>query len=419
MSATAGADASRPLPDPATAPAPASADTAETGGAAVPTAAASAVADRMADAATALLASLDDAGRSRAAPGWSPDSDPGSEEERRRWFYTPTDHGGLTVAAMTPQQYQRTMALLATGLSEAGYVTATMIMGLENVLDRVEGFAGVSFGRERGRDPGMYYLRIFGTPGDPMWGWRFGGHHISLNNLVVSGALVSCTPCFLGSDPARAPLLGSRELRLLGGVEDLARELLDSLDPSLRARAVLTPRAPVDIAGANRPHVGPGNRVLPLNSLFRGRFTDRAMVERMDTAHRNNEERYGITRDDHDAVELTAEPRGIPASALDAGQRELLRALLRCYTGRVPAELAEPHADRYAGAALDGVHFAWAGSAEPGEACYYRLQGPRLLVEYDNAQRLANHAHSVWRDPEGDFGADVLAAHRTAHHTSG
>jgi hypothetical protein len=27
-----------------------------------------------------------------------------------------------------------------------------------------------------------------------------------------------------------------------------------------------------------------------------------------------------------------------------------------------------------------------------------------------------NHAHSVWRDPEGDFGADILAEHRAAHH---
>jgi Protein of unknown function (DUF3500) len=417
----AGADSSRPHPEPMTAAAAAGTGSPGTGtaraetGAAVTTAAASAVADRMADAASAVLASLDDAGRSRVAPGWSPESDPESEEERRRWFYTPTDHGGLTVGAMTPRQYQRTMALVATGLSEAGYVTAATIMGLENVLDRVEEYR-VLFDRERGRDPGMYYLRIFGTPGDPMWGWRFGGHHVSLNNLVVSGALASCTPCFLGADPARSPLLGSRELRPLGGVEDVARELLRSLNPSLRTRAVLTSRAPVDIASANRPRVAPGDRVLPLRSLFRGRFTDPALAERMEVMHRTNEERYGITRADHDAVELTAEPRGVPASELDAGQRELLRALLDCYLGRAPAEVAEQHAEKYAGTRLDQVHFAWAGSAEPGEACYYRLQGPRLLVEYDNAQRLANHAHSVWRDPEGDFGADVLAAHRAVHH---
>ena len=47
---------------------------------------------------------------------------------------------------------------------------------------------------------------------------------------------------------------------------------------------------------------------------------------------------------------------------------------------------------------------------------YYRLQGPNLLIEWDNTQRGANHAHSVWRDPSADFGLDVLAAHHARHH---
>jgi hypothetical protein len=58
-----------------------------------------------------------------------------------------------------------------------------------------------------------------------------------------------------------------------------------------------------------------------------------------------------------------------------------------------------------------GLSFAWAGGAEPGVPHYYRVQGPRLLIEYDNAQRAGNHAHSVWRDPVGDFGMDFLGEH--------
>jgi hypothetical protein len=65
---------------------------------------------------------------------------------------------------------------------------------------------------------------------------------------------------------------------------------------------------------------------------------------------------------------------------------------------------------------LDAVHLTWAGPTVAGRAHYYRLQGPRLLIEYDNTQRHANHAHSVWRDPASDFGDDTLAAHRAAHH---
>jgi hypothetical protein len=83
------------------------------------------------------------------------------------------------------------------------------------------------------------------------------------------------------------------------------------------------------------------------------------------------------------------------------------------YVERVPDGLAPPPLDD---AALDAVHLAWAGATEAGEPHYYRLQGPGFLAEYDNTQRQANHAHSVWRDPDADFGVDVLAAHRAAHH---
>ena len=65
---------------------------------------------------------------------------------------------------------------------------------------------------------------------------------------------------------------------------------------------------------------------------------------------------------------------------------------------------------------FDEIHFAWAGSGEPRQPHYYRLQGPRLLIEYDNVQNDTNHVHSVWRDPEGDFGSDVLAQHYAHAH---
>jgi hypothetical protein len=373
------------------------------------------VGNRMHEAAEAVIAGLEGVEQhgayAQAVWPWTEASD----EERRRWFYTPTDHGGMAVADMTPVQYRRAMTLLASGLSEAAYVTVCVVMGLENVLDGTENFAGFNFGRERGRDPGQYRLRIFGTPGEQMWGWRFGGHHVSLNNLVVGGKLACCTPCFLGADPACAPLLGGNALRPLGAVEDIARELVGSLTESQRGAAVLTPRAPVDLVTGNRAHVAAGNRVIPLGELFRDRFTDPEGARRMDEAHRTGERQQGLTEVDHAAVELTAEPRGVPASALDANQLELLRAVLGCYTGRAPNELAEREANRYAGPELHAVHFAWACALD-GKACYYRLQGPRLLIEYDNTQRMANHVHSVWRDPEGDFGADVLAGHHRNHH---
>ena len=179
------------------------------------------VAARMAAAAAAWLDALAPAQRAVAA-GRAPSPDAGYDAERRRWFYTPTDHGGLPLGDQRPAQQSLAHQLVATGLSTAGYVTVATIIGLDNVLDHVEGWT-VDWGRERGRDPGMYYLRVFGEPGAAApWGWRFGGHHVSLNNLIADGMVRSTTPCFLGADPAVSPLLGSAPLRPLGGAEDLS-----------------------------------------------------------------------------------------------------------------------------------------------------------------------------------------------------
>ena len=125
----------------------------------------------MAEAAAAWLGSLDDEQRA-TAHGVVPAHDGNADAERRRWFYTPTKHGGLTMHQQAPAQQQAAMKLVATGLSLAGYVTVATTMGLENVLNQMEGFVA-RFDRERGRDQGLYYLRVFGVPGaNEPWGWR-------------------------------------------------------------------------------------------------------------------------------------------------------------------------------------------------------------------------------------------------------
>lgn len=364
---------------------------------------------RMVDAARAWLDSLDDDQRADAA--W-----PFPSDERRRWFYTPTDHGGLPLTRMRPAQQGLAMQLLASGLSRAAYGTASTIMGLENILDHVESWQ-VDWGRERGRDPQLYWMRVFGEPNlDGPWSWRFGGHHVSVHHLVLDGDVRASTPLFLGADPAEFPLLGPHLLRPLGGVEDLGRDLVRSLDDEQAARALLTPVAPVDIVAGNRSHVRDGDLLLPLPETFRGYFTEKRLADRVQAMHDGAEEKAGVRPSDHEAVRLTAAAKGLAASAMTDGQQEQLRALLDVYIGRIPDELAEREAAKFAGEKLHDVHFAWAGGTERGQPHYYRMQGPRLLAEYDNTQRDVNHIHSVWRDPDGDFGDDVLAEHLARHH---
>jgi hypothetical protein len=369
------------------------------------------VAGRMAAAAADWLGSLGPEQRA-VATGSAPSPDAAADAERRRWFYTPTDHGGLTLGAQRPAQQRLAHRLVASGLSTAGYVTVATIVGLDNVLDQVEGWS-VDWGRERGRDPGMYCLRVFGEPGGAApWGWRFGGHHVSLNNLVVDGVVRAVTPCFLGADPAVSPLLGPAPLRPLAGAEDLARELVRSLDPGQGTRAILLDRAPSDIVGGNRSRLADGDQMMYLRELWRRPFTEPELAGRIARMDADGEEATGYDADDYQRLALTSEPKGLPARDLDGEQRDLLRALLGVYLGRAPEGLAPGYDD----AALDGAYFAWAGPTGAGQPLYYRVQGPRLLIEYDNTQRHANHAHSVWRDPAADFGYDVLGAHLAEHH---
>ncbi len=371
------------------------------------------VATAMTDAAQGLLDVLSSEQRQKIR--WPFPSD----DERRRWYYTPTDHGGLALADMNPTQQQAVQKLLASGLSEAGYTTASVIMGLENVLDRVEGFS-TSYGRLRGRDPLMYWVAVFGHPGsDGPWSWRFGGHHISLHFTLAGGQVRSATPCFFGADPAASPLLGPHMLRPLGGAEDLGRELIQSFDRSVRATALVSSVAPTDIIGANRSRLRDGDRMLGLTEIWRGQL-EATLHAQVADAQRRAESIAGLTENHLDLLSLTDRPKGLSATAMSPDEKEILRALLSTYVGRIDDDLADAQAARFAGDRLDSLSFLWAGGIEPNEPHYYRIQGAELLVEYDNTQRGVNHIHTVWRDLLLDFGGDPLAEHYAeGHHRRG
>ncbi|KUN16351.1 hypothetical protein AQJ23_45245 [Streptomyces antibioticus] len=338
--------------------------------------------------------------------------DPAAESERLRWFFTPTEHGGLALRDQDAHQQSLAMQVVASGLSAGGFAIVTTVMGLENVLDQVEGW-GSHWGRRRGRDPGLYWLRLFGRPGsDRVWAWRFGGHHISLNYLIIDGRLISETPCFMGADPARTKLLGGF-LCPLQGSEETAHQLIRTFDAGQFRQALLHPSAMSNIVSGNRPQVGHGDTMMPLRDLWRGRFSDTTLDELVDDIDRRAEESSGYTAADHARVAITFPPKGVSARDLGEDQRHLLRTLLTCYTGRAPQDLAAAHDASYArDCVLDEVHVGWAGGTGEGEPHYYRVQGPSILIEYNNTQRNGNHAHSVWRDPRSDFGLDELAAHR-------
>jgi hypothetical protein len=319
----------------------------------------------MVAAATKFLESLTPEQRQQAIFAFNGD-------ERTHWNFIPTElfpRNGLTVKQMNESQRMLAHQLLKTGLSQRGYMTATEIMELENVLAVLEATQRAATpqllrGRALVRDPERYFFSIFGTPSTlNAWGWRVEGHHVSLHFTVVKGSLVAGAPTFFGANPAEVRDGPKKGTRILGSEEDAARALIESLDGSQREKAVITAIAPNDIVTQAKVKIDPLSRV------------------------------------------------GIQSSALTGSQRVLLRKLVDVYAGFMADDIAADRLARIEKAGWDKVGFAWAGPLERGQKHYYRVQGPTFLIEYDNTQNDANHIHSVWRDFNGDFGEDLLREH--------
>ena len=362
----------------------------------------------MGGAANRFLELLDDGQRQQAAAGF-----PG-EPERTRWFYNPSDHGGLILTDCFPSQRVAALRLLATGLSPAGYHAAAAIMGNELILERLEDWP-VLPGWGRVRDPLRYAVTIFGDPGSAGWAWRFAGHHLSLHYTIIDGALAAATPSFFGADPAEAPLPGGGALRPCGVLEDLGRDLVRSFDQRQLAAALLARQAPPDIVTGNRPALEGRLWVVPPRERFRGPDKlIRPVLPGLEARLAADERALGPAA--IEALSWSPAPAGVPWPALRPDQQEILTTLLGAYLHRLPDDAAEAEQAKVTGPAAERLHFAWAGSIEPRQPHYYRIHAPRLLAEYDNTQRGGNHIHSVWRDPAGDFGRDLLADHYATSH---
>ncbi|HYZ75745.1 MAG TPA: DUF3500 domain-containing protein [Gaiellaceae bacterium] len=310
--------------------------------------------DEMATAARTLLAGLDEEQREALQQPL------GDEGLRRSWTYVPGERAGLTFGDLDRQGRKAVHRLLTTVLSTHAYAQVAAIMALEDVLDRVEGF-------RRGRHSSDFWTVLFGDPSShEPWAWRFEGHHVSVNVTVADGA-VSATPCFLGANPAAIRYRETTVLRPLGREEELARALLEAMDPAALRGAVVSDVAPTDIRMRDAPR-----------------------------------------------VDGTLEPLGVPIADLGDGAATLLEDLVATYVDRLSDELRAIEARRIP---RDTLTFAWEGPLERGAGHYYRIQGRDLLIEYDNTQNDANHVHSVWRRPGIDFGEDLLARHyATADH---
>lgn len=204
---------------------------------ALPAAEAPEPAPTMAKAASAFLRALDSAKRAKA-------SLPFNSEERPDWYFVPRERQGVPIKQMSSEERRAALTLLRSGVSAEGFTKVDTILHLEEVLFAIEGSAI--------RDPELYYFTVFGEPSEQgAWGWRYEGHHASLNWTVVDGRLVASTPQFLGANPAEVGDGPKKGRRALAAEEDLGRALVKSLSADQGAQAVLSQDAPKDILTSN------------------------------------------------------------------------------------------------------------------------------------------------------------------------
>lgn len=280
------------------------------------------------------------------------------DPERLNWHFIPRPRKGLPLKALEGEALKAAHTFIRSGLSEAGYDQTLNVMSLEELLYLLEG--GDRATRRDRRDPGKYYLSVFGEPADKGdWGWRLEGHHISLNFTIKDGKVISSTPEFFGANPGTVDAGKGRQIRVLGPEEDIARQVLKLCTQEQQKLCWISKEAPGEVPGPNI------------------------------------------------AQAVVVDPVGLPYSKMSEDQKKLIQELLSEYLKNLPSEIEQERRAAINAAGIDKLHFAWYGLSELHEAHHYRVQGPTFVIEYNNTQNNANHVHSMWRNLGGDFGIPV------------
>jgi hypothetical protein len=316
------------------------------------------------DAASRFLAALSEDQRRRTAY-------PVDDSEWRKWNNVHRyARQGVSFKEMDETQRERAFDLMRSGLSARGFDKSRAVMRLNGYLaELVKNF------EEYGEY--LYHLTVMGVPSatEP-WGWQLDGHHLVINYFVL-GDQVVMTPAFMGSEPVTATSGQYAGTTVLQDEQDKGLAFMRALSADQQQRAMLQAAKTANNA--------------------------------LSQAFRDN---------------LVLDYAGLPASELNASQREQLLGVIHEYV----ANMADGHARikmdevrRH----LDRTRFAWIGGAGPDDAFYYRIHSPVILIEFDHQTPVAlpgarvpgkAHIHTVVRTPNGnDYGKDLLRQHYEKH----
>lgn len=295
-----------------------------------------------------------------------------NDTARIKWNNLPVGlraRAGISIGNMNEEQRKLLHRILSVSLSSQGYLKATSIFHLDNLLNWYYDSLFVSNKIDSNRLKSMqflkwshknFYLAFFGSPSDTLWGYKIEGHHLSVNFSFVKDKL-SVTPFFIGTDPAEYPTTEYAGWRVLGQEEDLGLKLIHQLSPAQQQKATMSKDVPRDI--------------------ITGAETGIRLIDYW----------------------------GIKGSDLTKEQQAVLKYIIREFVFNMEYDKATTEYDKIIKAGIDKIYFGWIGPYEEKKPHYFLLNGPTFIIEFANSS--GNHIHAIWREKGNEYGEDVLRQH--------
>lgn len=311
-------------------------------------------ADKMTNAARTLFVSLSEPQKEAAVLGMD-------SKKYTNWRYFPEPHGiaslilperkGISLESLNSQQLIALKTLLQEGLSDQG-------------LDAVE--AAIELDKDssvelRGKlnlflfnyGPKNYFLTFFNSPFESKWAWRLEGHHVSVNYKIEDGDIVSSVPLFIGTT-LKEVTVNNKNVKPLADVAEASKNLVSSLSTAQLSTAS---QAIKKVPNFNpvAPGILGGKEKIPSNKL-----------------------------------------KGLALSEMTADQKTIVGKILVSYQDNLERGLADQNLAAISTDDLENSQFFWVGDTTMEKPFYFRIVGPKFVLEFNTSEGHADHYHTAW-----------------------
>ncbi len=281
---------------------------------------------------------------------------PFSDTSRAKWDNVPmgqVQRHGIQIKDLSDAQRIGIHRLLRTVLSAQGYLKMAFVIqfdqGIHDRLMKTDSMKAQNYGNKN------YWLTIFGTPDkDKIWSWKFEGHHISFN-FTYSPKGVTCTPMFVGINPALTAAGIYAGNHILFEENDFGNQLFNALSPDLKQKSIVS----------EHPH-------------------DADVMTR-------------VGKEAH-----LKDKKGVKYNELTTKQKALVESIIRTWVENLNPALAREKMTRILARKAD-ILFTWQGTLNANELHYYAIKTDDFIIEFTNRDQGIYHYHTLWRDLTEDF----------------